>query len=49
MLMKKKEKAMLEKMVVNDGYNFRHSLRVYTDAIEVTPYVPTEVVSEANS
>ena len=49
MVMKKIEKAVLDRMVINDGYNFRASLSVYADVAPVTPYLPTEVVSEANS
>lgn len=42
MAMKKLEKNVIDKMVVNDGYNFRNSLRIFQDAILVTPYKPPE-------
>lgn len=48
MRMKTLEKAMFEKMVVNDGYTHRNSVMIYSDADEVVPFVPPEIVDEAN-
>ena len=49
MIMKKIEKAITEKLVVNDGYSYRDSMRIlFEDVAVVTPFVPTEVLhSEA--
>jgi len=49
MAMKKLEKAMFEKMVLNDGYTHRKSIMIYEGPNEVKPYVESEFLSEVNS
>ena len=49
MAMRKLGKAMMERIVLNDGYTHRNSLMIYEGPNEVKPYVESELLSEVNS